>query len=46
MVNNSTNIKKKLNSRITKMTMTYVVGNPSPLLGQEQKCGGVKPVPS
>ena len=48
MVNNSTNTKwtttsdlKQLN---TKKTTTYDVGNPSPDLGQAQKCGRVNPV--
>ena len=33
-----------LNSLNTKKTTIYDVGNPSPGLGQAQKCGGFKPV--
>ena len=48
MINNSTNINKSNNhlshSLNTKnKTMTYSDVNPGPRLGQEQKCGRVKP---
>ena len=48
MVNNSTNTKRIITSDLkqlnTKKTTTYDVGNPSPDLGQTQKCGRVNPV--
>jgi hypothetical protein len=46
MVINSTNIYKtnNLHSLNTKKTTAYDVGNPSPGLGQTQKCGRFKPV--
>ena len=35
---------KPLNTKHTQKTMTQVIGNTSPDLGQAQKCGRVKPV--
>jgi hypothetical protein len=46
MVNNSTNINKtnKLLLASNHWTKKHVVGNPGPIMGHAQKCGGIKPV--
>jgi AAA+ ATPase superfamily predicted ATPase len=44
MVINSTNINKTNNTKYNNIRPRHSVGNPSPSLGQTQKCDKIKPV--